>query len=305
MKPYPEDNRYDPSGFKARARSHQSAFREQELQCPCADPYGTKISDADGHQRLLNFYPGMGIREAVRLRYPKSKATLYCDLLRSEHIPFNLLWPFGQRKVLLQGALNRHLAEEIASIDDIRIEYAPAPRRQYLNDATSFDACVLYTNRAGEKGIIGIEVKYTERGYRIGDKEAAEMANPESIYYKVSRARNLYEEHAYSRLKEDAYRQVWRNHLLGERMLQVDGRQYQRFTLMTLYPAGNRYYGQVCKDYKELLVPERRTGFIGLTYEVLLDGCLAELDPADKEAQDWLAYCRRRYIVPSGERSMP
>lgn len=41
----------------------------------------------------------------------------------------------------------------------------------YLNDGTSFDTYIEYVDSNDQKGAIGIEVKYTENNYPIGDKE--------------------------------------------------------------------------------------------------------------------------------------
>lgn len=81
--------------FKAAARLHQSTYRARVLDVDCED-YGNRLTDADG-RALLNYYDGLGIREALRQRYPQYSKERDADLLRSEHIPFNMLAPLADR----------------------------------------------------------------------------------------------------------------------------------------------------------------------------------------------------------------
>jgi hypothetical protein len=116
--PYHNDNRDDPTGFKARARAHQSKFREEHLKVGFTDPYGTKVSLEDGHVGMVNFYPHPWVHDMVKCRYPDQRQTLYCDILRSEHIPFNLFAPLDANKELLKAVLNGYKGT-IGSIDKV------------------------------------------------------------------------------------------------------------------------------------------------------------------------------------------
>ena len=75
--------------------------------------------------------------------------------------------------------------EDISSINKIWIEYPGKYNpSKYLHDKTSFDTFIDYTTTSGLRGGIGIEVKYTEVGYKIGKKEKDEYGKARSSLYK-------------------------------------------------------------------------------------------------------------------------
>jgi hypothetical protein len=105
--------------------------------------------------------------------------------LRSEHIPWNVFFPMSLSENNLKHAkdifnfiINQVSPEsqKILEITAIKVEYAPIDEKAteepftkcYLNDRTSFDTYIEYVAEDGEKGGIGIEVKYTEEGYQPG-----------------------------------------------------------------------------------------------------------------------------------------
>ena len=83
--------------FKAAARLHQSAYRAKVLKVGF-DKYGNRLTEWAG-RALLNYYDGLGVREALRQRYPTYTKSRDADMLRSEHIPFNLFAPLIGRHV--------------------------------------------------------------------------------------------------------------------------------------------------------------------------------------------------------------
>jgi len=91
---YPKDYRTDPSGFLKRARRHQSEFRAKNLDLSF-DTYGNYLTKEDGGKGK-NFYEGFEIFEAVRNRYKNYNKSLYSNMLRSEHIPFNFFVPLDK-----------------------------------------------------------------------------------------------------------------------------------------------------------------------------------------------------------------
>ena len=155
---YSKDDKTDPTGFLKRARLHQSKFRAETLKLDY-DTYGNYLTKKDGEDGK-NFYEGFRIFEVVKKRYRKYNKPLYSNMLRSEHIPFNLFVLLNVDKTLGKEIFNEFLGGVIQTIDNIEIEYAPAPKQKYLNDGTSFDTYIEYTHIDNSKGIIGIEVKY-------------------------------------------------------------------------------------------------------------------------------------------------
>lgn len=135
--------------FKQAAKRHQVSWREKNIGTDY-NTYVTWLTDKDGSEGK-NFFDGFGIFQAVKERYPKFYIDLYSDTLRSEHIPFNLFVPFRQNLIYCKNVFNEILDGCIKSIDkqafvgageNIKIEFAPSPKENYLNDRTSFDTYI-------------------------------------------------------------------------------------------------------------------------------------------------------------------
>lgn len=290
---YSKDDRTDPSGFLRRARLHQSIFRAKYLDLPF-DTYGNYLTKEDG-EKGKNFYDGFGIFYAVK-KYRKYNKPLYSNLLRSEHIPFNIFIPLDKDRNYCKKVITDILKSNIISIDKIEIEYAPKPKEKYLNDGTSFDAYIEYTSSDGTKGIIGIEVKYTEKEYKLqaNSKQEKDVNDKGSPYFSVTNNCGLYKPNAIEVLPTDKFRQVWRNHILGESILLADRNKFQHFTSLTLFPADNSHFIKTSKEYIGLLT-HNDNKFIALTYEEFF--ALLNKYCTDDSYKNWLNYLTTRYIM--------
>jgi hypothetical protein len=232
-------------GFKERARLHQIKFREDVLKVGY-DGFETILTDADAQKGLI-FFDGFKINEYAQNRYPhfKLKEACFANMLRSEHIPFNFFVPVSKNLEYARAILNRFMGGVINIITDIRIEYAPEPEKA-LMDKTSFDVFIEYRHAYGGLGIMGIEVKYTEREYKLikNSREEAEINKDTSVYNTLSARIGLYRKEIIQELKTDEYRQVWRNQLLGESMTRKNhpDSKYEYFTSIILYPEGNDHF---------------------------------------------------------------
>lgn len=290
-KQYPKDD-----DFKAKARLHQSKYRSEILNVDF-DEYGNRLTKAHA-VNLLNFYPKLGVPETLKKRYPKYSKGLYADMLRSEHIPFNVIAPLEQDLILAVKVFNQLLSSiEIASIERIEVEYAPSPALEYLNDRTSFDAYIEFKTSTNESGILGIEVKYTEHEYKLkkGSKEDSDINNPDSPYNRISAEQNLFVPDAIPHLKSDMLRQIWRNHLLGESMLIHPQLDFKHFISIILYPCGNLHFEEAIPSYQSYLLPEQKHKLQGITFETLFQS-LNEFNTSP-DFQVWIDYLIKRYIV--------
>lgn len=292
-KPYLKDDVIDKTGFLKKARLHQSTFRAVHLDQPCNE-YGNYLTISGGVDGF-NFYPRFGIFEAVK-NYRKYNKALYCNMLRSEHIPFNFFIPLNLNKDFCKEIFNEFFDQTILSIDRIEIEYAPKPKYNYLNDATAFDTCIEYTHVDNTKGIIGIEVKYTEQAYKLiaKSKEEKDLEDFGSRYYVVTEKSGIYKPEAIPQLRTDKFRQIWRNHMLGESILIADGEKFKHFTSLTLFPEGNTHFVKTSKEYMELLKRNDKK-FMPVTYEDFFTAI--EKYCPDEDYGKWLNYLRERYIV--------
>jgi hypothetical protein len=284
--------------FKERAKSHQIKFREKVLGVGF-NGYETILNDLDAQQGMI-FFDGFKIFEAVQDRYPYFKLNQACfaNMLRSEHIPFNFFIPLSKNPEYARAVLNRFMGGVINRITEVRIEYAPDPVKA-LMDSTSFDAFIEYRHASGEIGILGIEVKYTEREYRLmkNSKEGREIYQDSSVYNTLTNKIGLFRKEKIEELKTDSFRQIWRNQLLGESMTRKNHPEskYEYFTSIILYPEGNDHFREVIPLYKSFLTPGNENSFTGITYEELIKAA-RELT-GDKEYLRWLQYLEDRYIV--------
>jgi len=280
---------YEPDdAFKAAARRHQSNYRAGILGVDYQE-YGNRLTDADG-RALLNYYPGLGVRESLRQRYPQYSKKRDADLLRSEHIPFNLLSPLADRPGLMQSVLREAFCLELQGPFEMKLEWAPEPKDKYLDDMTSFDAYLMGIGAGGERVGVGIEVKYTERGYRIGTSEARRVSDPQSTYWSLTRESGHFTGARSSDLAGDELRQIWRNHLLGLAM--VRRKDIARFVSVTLYPAGNTHFTHALAQYQSHLKDDARQSVRGCTFERFID-CLR----GDPEIEAWKQFLIVRYLV--------
>lgn len=258
------------SQFKNQCRIHQSRFRANVLGVWFDEDINI-LKIVDGKSGL-NFYDGFGIRKLVKkIQFRKP---FHCNLLRSEHLPYNLFIPLDQNKDYGRLVFNDLLGEIIDRILVIEIEYAPKPKENYLDDHTSFDTYIQYHHTDGSLGILGIEVKYTEGSYplKVGSTEHDRMTKTfnASKYKEITEQSGRFQlkEGDFDQLKLDRYRQVWRNHLLGESMLLEKDSKYHHFHSITIYPSGNTHFTDVILEYREVfLKPEVQEVVQGMTFD--------------------------------------
>lgn len=278
--------KFDDS-FKAAARLHQSCYRAEVLNADYLE-YGNRLTEVDG-RALLNYYEGLGVRDALRERYPVYSKKRDADLLRSEHIPFNMFAPFANKPSLLHLVLKEAFGLEIRGPFEIKFEWAPSPADKYLGDMTSFDVYIQGRDTSGELVGLGVEVKYTERGYKIGKSEAVRVRNQDSAYWVTTRESGLFIGGGCTQLAEDDIRQIWRNHLLGISM--VRNKDIARFLSVTLYPAGNKHFTDALMKYQNHLEANAREDVFGCPFEHYIN-CLC----GNSEIEEWKKYLITRYL---------
>jgi hypothetical protein len=291
--------------FKSRARAHQIRYRREILNTEAYDTYFTWLSDDDAEAGLNLYTAWPGLLDHAEKRYDfytkiKTVKNMYKDMLRSEHIPFNLFIPlkpeYGQGQTL---AFWQTLLPDlgIQKITDVKVEWVwPVDISRLLDDHTSFDAYLAYENSSGESCGIGIEVKYTEKSYPYGRTEKKRMFKQleSSRYYKATIDSNLCKPEAIPELRKPMLKQFWRNHLLGEKARQI--KLVKRFDSLHIYPSGNTYQDKACESYKKQLTPEGTRRFHPITYESFLQ-VGRDVFADNPQRLKWLDYLDKRYIV--------
>ena len=287
--------RYDDE-FKEKARAHQFTFKENELNDFYDEKNPQVFLSPDSAKQGLIFCDTY--RELIKSKVESFKpSALFSNMLRSEHIPYNLFTPMEEDLGAATALFNEIIDGGISKITRIRIEFAgDADKSEYLNDGTSFDTFIEYTSTEGYKGGIGIEVKYTENGYPIGIKEKQDIEKPDGKYQQMSKGSNYFipSLDIKSFIKANHLRQIWRNHILGYSMLRKG--EIRRFHYIHLYPEGNKHFHEYAiPEYKQQLTEQGMKSFIDLTYESLFR--LINSHFKQSKQKEWLEYLKKRYII--------
>ena len=306
--------------YKRACRQHQAWFRENVLKLQMGRNHSTRqgsnetaeefehrrttetdiaiLTPADA-ARLMNFVPEY--HEEIRKEFLEHRGGiprdfgLMANMLRSEHVPYNIFVPMMTDMVTASRCFSEILPHrDIKTIRKWLIEYAP----NTINDRTAFDVYVEYETSKGEKGVIGIEVKYTEEGYSVGYKEFAMMQDPQSAYSVTTRNSGCFINNDPMQFNNPDFIQLWRNHILGLAMLQQG--KADCFDSLTLYPSGNLHFhssgshtGSVAA-YEDLLTEKGKNTFHAITYEGFFKA-LRKHYKSDRNLS-WLDYLETRYI---------
>ena len=282
--------------FKARMRLHQSVFRAKRLNAGWK-AYGNRL----GRSAALagkNFHSGYpDIFRNVCSRYPLKYVPLYYDMLRSQHIPWNMFAPLQLETdfavpfvVSLLNTANAH----VIGIRKILIEHAPKPRERFLADNTSHDVYLELIDRDKRIHGFGIEIKFTEHSYPYGAGERRAMQDPHSRYNTVNNQAKLYKKDSLPRLGTQRLKQMWRNQLLGETMLRDSDLGLDTFTLVVLQPEGNEYCIESCRRYADCIKDDQKSKFVQITFERFVqEGRRFE---NSLKIRHWLDYVEERYI---------
>lgn len=273
--------------FKAAARKHQSKYRAEVLQVNYED-YGNRLNENDA-KALLNYYDKLNVRSTLRNRYPSYSKKRDADMLRSEHIPFNLLAPLDTDRLTANKIICSSFGVDCASILSIDIEFAPDPKNEYLNDGTAFDTYIKILKPDGKSCGMGIEVKYTEQAYKIGVTEKMNIDNNGSLYWKTARSSNAFIDPNGAIFGSDPLRQIWRNHLLGLSMIQHG--DIDEFYSITLFPDGNEHFHNELRNYTALLKDDEKEHVIGCTFEKFISAIGGTPD-----FDEWKEWLKRRYL---------
>ena len=295
------------SEFKRKAREHQVKFRE-EILCVEYNKYPNVLNFSDARKGLV-FYEGFREEILAELKKPVPKTSsapsgqMLTNLLRSEHIPYNVFFPMNKDLNGCKDLFNHILGkEEILRIEDIKIEHHPEPIENYLSDHTAFDVYISYTNTDNKECGIGIEVKYTEKEYALkeGTSEYAHVKDEHGntrlfgpYFNATNNSRYFKEEVTHDILVTNKFRQIWRNHILGASMVQRG--DIEQFTSITIYPEANiHFHNDAMPEYCELLSETGKDTFIPLTYEELFN--LMDKFLNVENGKEWNMYLKQRYL---------
>ena len=280
--------------FKRWARALQFAYREDVL-CDFNEYRAPQVLlSEENAKRGLIFYDGF--RDLILSKVGNVATQLTANMLRSEHIPYNLFTPLETMPEIAADLFSRMIDVPIKQIKSIKIEYAgTGDKSMYLNDRTSFDAFVSYITPDGKNGGIGIEVKYTENEYPLGKKEGEDIESKNLLYREMTRESGYYIPGLDIKMFLTAHhlRQIWRNHILGYSMKHKG--DVDIIHHVHIYPEHNEHFhNYALPEYRTLLTENGNESFKTITYENYFD--MLDCYRGNAKISDWVKYLRKRYL---------
>jgi hypothetical protein len=239
---------------------------------------------AASRNRLDNREPGDKIEEDRLLR----------NLLTSQTLCFNLFVPQLLDLRLATLIWKTLLPQRVAHVVDVKLEHSPGrcDATRYTGDRSAFDAFVEYVHIDGQRGVLGIETKYT-------DAFSAPCGPPTPRHDALAASTGLYTSEGWIQLQKMRSQQLWRTHLLAETM-RDDRRRH--VTYMVLHAAGDVECTSVLPEYEAALtlqaVAEGR--FLHMTLEDFVATARPVLGGADGM---WLDAFHSRYLDWKGVES--
>lgn len=280
------------TGRLKKARIHQGWWRafvlnQEQGRRPSSknDTICNTVPDCDGY--LGNFIsPEIGrLALDVAMSHndsPKESAgiiqidRLKNNLLSSQPLCFNF---FGILSLDHNLALEvvRQFFPKVTKFLGVKFEYAPTPKHEYTGDNSAFDVA-LEVERDKEKGLIGIECKYTE------------SFSPEE--YRSQRYKNLYDASenfigSYEELTSRRFNQLFRNQIIAESLLH---KNIYSFVETALFCAHDDKSAQtIAKDFGALLHGD----FTTITFMDLITSmqrCELSIDQRKNTMMLWARY---------------
>jgi hypothetical protein len=167
---------------------------------------------------------------------------LACNLLSSVPLVFNLLAPWRHALDRAQGYLMELLPAFVGTPAELLFDHSPGRGdHKFLGDYSAFDALIRFTDFQTHTGFVAIEIKLSE-----SMQEPIPMWRPR--YDELTEACGLFLDHAAEALRGNPLQQLFREHLLAQRMLDMDLYDRGYFTLIA--PALNYHCQQAAEAYQ-------------------------------------------------------
>ncbi len=286
--------------FTGRMRFHQSWYRRHVLGLPPGpnpsargELYGNMLCEKDG-KAGWNFVTG-AVHAYADGRLAKDpthieEERLRNNLLSSQPMCFNLFAPLDLDRNLATRLIRALPGfEHVARVTDVKLEYAPTPKEDFLNDGTSFDAWVEYERRSdGALGFVAIETKLTEP-FSPTHRDFTERYRR----WKVEPAwwwRDGAEDHFPNKL----YNQLWRNHLLAFALRYQKALKYAECFCAVVSHPQDVSCPKAVTDYGGHLLPAGKETLLPWSLETLINAWLPLA--ATREETSWLQAFRLRYL---------
>ncbi|WP_267381294.1 MULTISPECIES: hypothetical protein [unclassified Sphingomonas] len=242
--------------FRAAARLLQALWREAQRL-----PLGSVVR-RDGSSRRLgsrlsiaaaaagrNFLtPAIAAWARHQLAYRQNGALiderrLFGNLLTSMSLAVNLFAPLALDRQLAARLLRSLIPDlPLVRIADVILEYSPGRLDADLTaDRTAFDVAVIYDRPDGRRGLVAIEVKYSE-----AMTDNAPIADA-TLLIELARSSGLFKNPDHGFLRVNPLQQLFREHLLAHAA--VARRDFASAHFLLVAPAHNHLVQRASGQY--------------------------------------------------------
>lgn len=265
--------------FRANARLLQALWREQREMVigthTAADgttrKLGSRISDAAGRSGGNFLTPDIARLAWREQAYREPGSTideqrLWTNLLSSHPLVFNALGPLRLDAKLATKML-RTICPDLddATADAVLFEHSPGRAVDDLTgDHTAWDAAITYSRASGTKGIVAIEMKYSESGWEP-------IKDLRQRYADLMPASGLFVDPTAPDLRNRPVQQLMREHVLLQAAIMRGDYAEGRF--IVILPELNYPMQSACRRYAaQLAAPaDGKAGFGIVTLEAFIE----------------------------------
>jgi hypothetical protein len=275
-------------------RRHQSRWRAEVLGLPYGTGptptstarYGNMLTTPDA-ERGANFLTPQ-IFDVVRRRLAEGPGVerFRClhNLLSSQPMCFNLFGPLVDDPALA-GRLLAALLPGVTAVDELRIEWAPEPRNDYLSDRTAFDAFARCRRGDGSSIALGVETKLSEPFSPL-------VTNLDRYRAVAASMPEVWRTDRLGELGDPRWFQLLRNHLLVELVAARTGAE--GWLAVVGHPEDPDLWDAVAA-YRRVLV-DRGPRLASWPLDEVVARWRAAADPADVPTARWLEAFAHRYV---------
>jgi PD-(D/E)XK nuclease superfamily protein len=213
---------------------------------------------------------------------------LFNNMLSSMPMCFNLFVPM--REAVLRG--EQWVTDvfqilfpqyDIAQVREIRLEFIPVPINEYTNDKSAFDAWLEFSAATGNRGIIGIETKYTDS---LGKNSPRDMSTKLAIAEECG----CFTADGITSIRRSCP-QIIRNYLLTEKY-RIKHRLEHSHSLI-LSPEEDYEVVEEIEGFKRLMNPYGKSKISKISLEDFTD---AVLGICPEQHRAWIEEFIRRYL---------
>lgn len=287
--------------FVARMRLAQSKWRAEVLRVPPGTgPY--RSSERVLGSMLTSTHADMGLNFLTRSAWKAAEDRIAAgsgveafrcraNLLSSQPMAFNLFGPLVAELDVATQLLAAVLPGGVSEVTSVKIEYAPEPASEYLNDRTAYDAFIEYIDGDGERAFVGVETKLSEP-FSQKRYEYVDLDEKPNRYRVVTEAEGSPWLELVPELTEPKWNQLWRNQMLVEATrTHADNPHGRRGALAVVHHADDPNISEAIAGYRQLL--REPDSLLVWSLDGLVDSMRAEA--SDERVRSWLDRFVERY----------